>query len=190
MPLPLGACIISIVSERAFISLGSNVEPELHLPLAVSALSELGRLAAVSAAYQNPAVGPTAQPDFLNAAVLLDTELSPQALRRDLRRLESRLGRRRTADRFAPRTIDLDLVLYGSKVIDESGLHVPDPDLLVRAYLAVSVAELAPDFRHPITGERLAAIASRLAASSRLTLHSEVTQQIRLLAARPTADEA
>ncbi len=190
MPLPLGACIISTVGEQAFVSLGSNIEPERYLPQAVSALRELGRLQAVSAAYQNPAVGQTAQPDFLNAAVLLDTDLSPQVLRRDLSRLESRLGRRRTADKFAPRTIDLDLVLYGSKLLEEAGLHIPDPDLLVRAYLAVSVAELAPDFRHPITGERLAAIASRLAPSARLTLHPDVTRQIRLLAARPAVDEA
>jgi len=80
-------------------------------------------------------------------------------------------------------------VLYGSKVIEETGLHIPDPDLLVRAHLAVLVAELAPDFRHPITGERLAAIASRLAAPAQLTLHAEVTQQIRLLAARLAGDE-
>ena len=182
-------CIISSVSEQAFISLGSNIEPERYLPQAVGALRQLGRLLAVSAAYQNPAVGATAQPDFLNAAVLLDTELTPQALRHELRRLESRLGRRRTADKFAPRTIDLDLVLYGSKVIEETGLHIPDPDLLVRAHLAVLVAELAPDFRHPITGERLAAIASWLAAPAQLTLHAEVTQQIRLLAARLAGDE-
>lgn len=177
------------MGEQAFISLGSNIEPERYLPQAVGALRQLGQLQAVSAAYQNPAVGATAQPDFLNAAVLLDTMLSPQALRRELRRLESRLGRRRTADKFAPRTIDLDLVLYGSKVIEEAGLHIPDPDLLVRAHLAVLVAELAPDFRHPITGERLAAIASRLAGSARMTLHPAVTKLIRVLADRPAGDE-
>lgn len=186
----MDASIICAVGERVVISLGSNIEPERYLPQAVGALLELGRLVAVSAAYLNPAIGPNAQPDFLNAAALLVTELSPQDLRRELRRLESRLGRRRTADKFAPRTIDLDLVLYGSKVLEESGLHLPDPDLLVRAHLAVSVAELAPDLRHPITGERLAAIAARLSSSAGLVLQSRVTEQLRSLVARPSGAEA
>ena len=175
------------MGEQAVISLGSNIEPEQHLPLAVDGLHALGRVLAVTAAYRNPAVGPEGQPEFVNAALLLETEHTPRELQRALRQLETRLGRRRTADKFAPRVIDLDLVLFGSHVVEEGSLRLPDPDLLERAYLALLAAELAPDWRHPITGERMSALAARLAGSARLVPDEGVTAQLRARAAGPPA---
>ena len=182
MPLPLGACIIFAMGERAFLSLGSNVEPEHNLPRAALGLRPLGRILACSNVYRNPAVGPTPGPDFLNAAILLETELSPHILRTELRALEARLGRRRTADKYAARTIDLDLVLYGEHVIREPELELPDPELAARPHLAVPLAELAPDYLHPITGESLSSIAERLLPQAQMHLVPGVTRRLRIAA--------
>jgi 2-amino-4-hydroxy-6-hydroxymethyldihydropteridine diphosphokinase len=148
--------------ELAFIALGSNLSPETNLPLAAGRLAELGRVRAVSMVYQNPAIGPSPAPDFLNAAVLVETNLTAEDIRERLREIESDLGRVRTSDRYAPRTIDLDLCLLGAQVIETLELALPDPDLLTRPHLAIPLAELAPDFPHPVTGEPLGAIAERL----------------------------
>jgi 2-amino-4-hydroxy-6-hydroxymethyldihydropteridine diphosphokinase len=160
--------------ELAFISIGSNIDPEKHLPLAVALLPRIGELVAVSAVYQNPAVGPTPQADFLNAAALLRTELPPDQIRRRLRQIEAELGRQRTEDKYAPRTIDLDLALLGDQVLDTPELLIPDPELLARPHLAISMAELAPDHVHPVTQERLHAIAERLHPHADLTPRPDV----------------
>lgn len=160
--------------EQAFIALGSNIQPEEHLPRAVAHLGEVGCVVAVSSVYQNPAVGPTSQPDYLNAAVLVETELPPVEVRRRLRAIERELGRVRTADKDAPRTIDLDLVFFGSHVLEEAGLTIPDPKILSRAHLAVPLAEVSPAFRHPLTGETLQAIAARLRPGARMEARPDV----------------
>lgn len=147
------------MAETAFIELGSNIEPERYLPLAVAQLAELGQIQAVSSAYENPAIGPPGQPDFVNLAVRLKTDLQPGDLRSALRKIETELGRRRSPNRYAARVIDLDLCLYGSTVAEQDGLQIPDPDILERAYLAQTLAQLAPDFRHPLTGQTLSEIA-------------------------------
>jgi 2-amino-4-hydroxy-6-hydroxymethyldihydropteridine diphosphokinase len=136
--------------------------PEANLPRALARLGAVGRLLAVSRAYQSPAAGPAGQPDFVNAAVLLETELSPEALRARLRELEAELGRVRTADKFAPRPIDLDTILYDALVQETGEYTLPDPDLLVRPDLAVTLAELDPETVHPVTQEPLSSLAARL----------------------------
>jgi 2-amino-4-hydroxy-6-hydroxymethyldihydropteridine diphosphokinase len=163
------------VTERAFLSLGSNIEPERSLPRAVRGLRSLGRIVACSNVYQNPAIGPAHQPDFLNSAVLLETAHTPRALRAELRRLEERLGRRRTLDKYAPRTIDIDIVLFGSRVLYGPETTAPDPGLLIHAHIAIPAAELDPDYRHPVTGETLGSIADRLRLLAALTPRPDVT---------------
>lgn len=169
------------MAERAFVSLGSNVDPERNLLAALARLAEVGAALAVSGVYQSPAVGPRPAPDFLNAAVLIATEMPPQEIRLCLRQIESDLGRVRGNDPYAPRTIDLDLCLLGSLVLDTPSLRLPDPDILTRAYLAVTLAELAPDFVHPETGETLAAIAGRLAPDAQLIPRPELSRLVRRL---------
>jgi len=163
----------------AIIALGSNVDAERYLPQAVAALTELGSVRKVSTAYENPAVGPPGQPDFLNAAVWLETDEAPDSLRRSLHDIELRLGRERGADRYAPRTVDLDLCMWDRKVDDRSDHPLPDPDLLTRAYLAAVVAELLPDLEHPVTGETMQAIADRLAPGADLRPRPGVTARMR-----------
>lgn len=160
--------------ELAFISIGSNIQPEKHLPLAVARLPRIGELVAFSTVYQTPAVGPTPQADFLNAAALLRTELPPDQIRRRLRQIEAELGRQRTEDKYAPRTIDLDLALLGDQVMETTELTLPDPEILTHPHLAIPLAELAPNHIHPVTHERLQDIAERLRPNAELKPRPDV----------------
>ncbi len=136
------------------LSLGSNIAPAENLKTAVELLREKLPVTAVSRAWKSPAVG-SGGPDYLNAAVLVDTWLYPRLLKDEvLRPIERSLGRRRGKNKFAPRTIDIDIVIYDGKVLD--------PKLWTQAYLALPVAELLPHLIHPATGETLEDIASRL----------------------------
>lgn len=166
------------MTKKAFVSLGSNIEPEKNLPLAVERLAKIGEILAVSMVYQNPAVGPTPQPDFLNAAVLIDTDLEPLEIWAELREIEAALGRVRSEDKYAPREIDLDLCLLGDWVFESRELTLPDPGLLLRPHLIVPMAELAPDFRHPLSGESLAQIADRLRMDAQLTPRPDVALKV------------
>ena len=130
-------------TELAFIALGSNIESEYHLPEATRRLHSVGRMKSVSIAYQSNPIGDRDQPDFLNAAVLLSVSEEPEVLRKLLQEIETSMGRVRTDDKYASRTIDLDLVLLGDRV--EPKFPLPDPDILTREHLAVPLAEL--DFR-------------------------------------------
>jgi len=131
-------------------------------------------LAIPSPVYQNPAIADEPQPDYLNAAVLIETALNPLAIRDKLRAIEADLGRIRTEDKFAPRTIDLDLCILGDRVLNHELLSLPDPDLLKRAHLAVTLAELRPDFLHPITGDSLEEIAHELQKDAELNPRPDV----------------
>lgn len=142
--------------------------------MAGARLRDVGSILAASRVYQSAAAGPPGQPDFVNAAVLLETDLAPEALRARLRQIEAGLGRVRVDDKYAPRPIDLDLVLYDDLVMDTAPLSLPDPDLLVRPYLAVTIAELDPIGVHPVTGESLAAIAARLGGAALLVPRPDI----------------
>jgi 2-amino-4-hydroxy-6-hydroxymethyldihydropteridine diphosphokinase len=149
----------------AYISLGSNIEPERNLPLALPALGRIGSLRQVSQVYESEAVGPSGQPAFLNAAVRIDLEEGQGQLRARLRAVEAELGRVRTGDKFAPRTIDLDLVAMEDYL---------DPDVATRAYLAVTLAEIAPHLRVGRDGEPIGSVAERLRRTTRLRLRPDV----------------
>jgi 2-amino-4-hydroxy-6-hydroxymethyldihydropteridine diphosphokinase len=146
----------------AYLSVGSNIDKERNIKRAVELLAEMVPVRAVSSVYETAPVGKPDQEPFLNAAVIVETDRPPEALKQDvLAVVEERLGRRRTADRNAPRTIDLDIVLYDDAVSQAGGGAIPDPELLVRPHLAVPLAEIAPDYVHPLTGQTLRAIAEQ-----------------------------
>jgi len=165
-----------------FITLGSNVEPETHLRRAVNLLAERFAIRAISRVYETPpinAAGDIAadQTPFLNAALLVDTDLPPHELKYDvLRPLEAQLGRVRTADKFAPRPIDLDIALYGDQVFHDAlhGIVIPDPDIVTRAHIALPLADLAPGFVHPTAGKTLAEIAAPFAAAPGIRLRADI----------------
>jgi len=146
----------------AYVVFGSNIDPEHNLPRALALLSERTRVTATSGVYRTRPVGRQDVPPFLNAAVALRTRLSPAELKFGLLRpIEAELGRVRSADRNAPRTIDLDLVLYGDRIVEEpaAGLMLPDPDIASRAHVVLPLAELAPGLRHPVLGKTLRELA-------------------------------
>ena len=154
---------------RACVGLGGNVgEVAQTLAAAIAALDALPdtRLLQASRLYRTPAWGRRDQPDFLNAAAVLDTVLDAQALLAELLALEQRFGRERDAgdERWGPRRLDLDLLLYGEAVIDEAGLQVPHPHLHERAFALVPLAEVAPAAVIPGRGTVAAALAALDAA--------------------------
>jgi 2-amino-4-hydroxy-6-hydroxymethyldihydropteridine diphosphokinase len=130
---------------RAFIAVGSNIDPEENVPKAMRLLAERTRLVGLSTVYQTGPEGRPEQPRYYNLVVEIRTDLSPNELkRRVLREIERELGRRRTADKYAPRVIDLDLILYGDMVSTSGSLRLPDPQIQRRPFLAVPLCELAP----------------------------------------------
>lgn len=150
--------------KRVFVSLGSNIEKEQNLPEAIRLLAERCQLVAASKVYETTPVGYDDQPSFLNAAVLIETDLDAATFKHQvLAHIERELNRVRTADKFAPRTIDADIILYDDDVLDlDADHHIPDPDLMRFAHVAVPIADLDPDMCHPESGERLGQIAQRL----------------------------
>lgn len=131
----------------AYLGLGSNLEqPARQLVRALAALAALprSRLARVSAVYRSAAVGPGPQPDYLNAAARLDTALAPLALLERMQAIEQAQGRVRTV-RWGPRTLDLDLLLYGDRHIETPRLQVPHPRLAERDFVLYPLAEIAGD---------------------------------------------
>ncbi len=152
-------------ATKTLISVGSNIEPRRHLPEALRRLGPRLRVLALSRVYETEPVGAAGTPPFLNAAILAETVLAPLDLKHQvLRPVERELGRERGADADAPRTLDLDIAIFGDLVLREPalGLEIPDPDVLSRAHVAVPLADVAPNLRHPVTGETLAEIAARL----------------------------
>lgn len=135
----------------AAIGLGGNVgDSAAVLGRAFDALAALPRtrLLRASGLYRTPAWGLEAQPDFINASALLETALAPAALLAAMLGVERRFGRVRAADgsdRWGPRVLDLDLLLYGDREIDEPGLRVPHPRLHERAFALVPLVEVLPD---------------------------------------------
>ncbi len=151
----------------AYLSLGSNLDKEHNLPAAVGLLAAHGRVLAVSSVYETAPIGNPDDPSFFNAAVALETALQPAELKQQvLARIEQQLGRLRSADPNAPRTIDVDISLFDDAILDLGKRHIPDPEIVRFPHIAVPLADLAPDFRHPETGETLAQIADRVTAAA------------------------
>jgi 2-amino-4-hydroxy-6-hydroxymethyldihydropteridine diphosphokinase len=140
--------------HHVYLSLGSNIKPEVHLPKAVRMLKEVGQVQAISNAWESHAVGSDG-PNFLNACVLFLSNLQPDDLKDQIiRPIEANLGRVRYADKNAPRTIDLDVVLF-----DETPFNI---EFWAYAFVVVPLAELIPDFVHPVSGEKLSRVSEQL----------------------------
>src|SRR5262249_34847168 len=149
---------------RATIGLGSNLgDREANLRQALEHLAQTPDTAVVRASslYDTEPVGVEEQPHFLNAVAQLETQLSPQQLLWNLKLIERRLGRVRT-QRWGPRTIDLDLLLYEDLVLDEDDLQIPHPELAKRSFVLVPLVELDPLLVHPATGETMLALLQKL----------------------------
>lgn len=142
----------SDVLVPAYIGLGSNLDdPAAQVRRALAALAAMSdtRLIASSAFYRSPPMGPQDQPDFVNAVAGLLTRLPARELLGALQAIEDAQGRRRDGTRWGPRTLDLDLLLYGGLCLEEEGLVLPHPGLAERAFVLVPLLELAPGLRVP-----------------------------------------
>jgi 2-amino-4-hydroxy-6-hydroxymethyldihydropteridine diphosphokinase len=141
----------------AHVSGGSNLDAEKHLRQAARALRERYPGTRFSRVYRNPAIG-FEGPDFLNFVAELPVAGEPAALKAELERIEGLCGRERDAPRWAPRAMDLDILLFGERVLDQPGLVLPRPQLLKWAFMLGPLAELAPDTRHPVAGATIGAL--------------------------------
>lgn len=150
----------------AYIGLGSNISPDQNLVRGIKYLRQYVNVLSYSNVWETapvPAIGPS----FLNAAVLIETLLTPNLLKFIiLRRIEVQLGRIRTYNKNAPRTIDLDILIYDDQLMD--------PKVWTHAFVAVPLSELIPNFTNPATGETLKLAAERLARETKVGLRPEV----------------
>ena len=133
------------VPVQAFIALGSNINPRKNIEEALNALSRKCTIAALSSFYLSPPLNRPEQPDFINVVAKIKTDQPPFALKYEiLRKIEADAGRCRSADKYAARPIDLDILLYGDEQISGSELNIPDPDICLRPFLFVPLLELDP----------------------------------------------
>lgn len=157
--------------HEACLMLGSNIDPIEHLQKALALLREHGEITRMSTTWETTAVG-SPGPNFYNLAICLHTPLSSDDLKwQVLRSIESRLGRIRTADKNAPRTIDLDIIVYDGEVLD--------PQLWKRFFVTIPMAELLPDLRNPSGGQWLHEIAKEFKARNQAIPHPELAALIK-----------
>lgn len=130
---------------RIFIGLGSNIDPETNIRTALHLLSAQIRITGISTFYRTLPIDRPEQEPFINGVIEIETDIPPFELKQVLLKIEAESGRIRTEDKYAPRTIDLDILIYGNIIISSPQLTIPDPDILNRAFIAIPMCELAPD---------------------------------------------
>jgi len=147
---------------RAYVGLGANLgDAAGHVERAIAQLAALGAVRA-SSLYRSEPLGDPDQPWYVNAVVALDTELEAHELLLRLRAIERRFGRAPGRPRWAPRELDLDLLLYGEQISAEADLVLPHPGLTLRRFVLEPLAELAPDARDPRSGRSAAELLAGL----------------------------
>lgn len=140
--------------HQVYLSLGSNIQPETNLPRALGLLHKYGEIRKISNVWESEAVG-SSGPNFLNACALFLTPLSlPELKERVIHPVEASLGRKRTKDKFAPRTIDIDIIIFDNKSCNDKFWN--------QAFVVVPLAEIYPDFQNPLTHEIITETATRL----------------------------
>ena len=140
--------------HKAVLCLGSNIDPVINMQRAAALLRNHVYVSALSSCVEAEAIG-TVGPNFLNMAAMIETDLDAQEIKTQvIGAIEQALGRVRTADKYAPRTIDIDIVVFDGDVLDQT--------LWKRAYIALTCGELLPGLTHPETGELISQVAARL----------------------------
>lgn len=161
-----------------YVGVGSNVDPHQNVVAALEHLLAKVTITGVSTFYQTAPLERPDQPAFANGVFSLTTDLAPVQVKQLLCAVEVSLGRRRTGDRHAPRTIDLDLLILGDFVSEDERLPLPDPDIRRRSFVARPLLELAPDLILPDSGERLSDVEAT-ASDPELVPDVELTAALR-----------
>lgn len=152
--------------KGVYIGVGSNIDPEVNIRKALDLLREHVQIVGVSTFYRTMPIDRPEQESFINGVIEIDSYIQPVELKHLLRKIETKTGRIRTSDRYSPRTIDLDILVYDDLVISSPELTIPDPDIRNRAFTAIPLCELAPDLIIPGWGEPICVIAKRLEADT------------------------
>jgi 2-amino-4-hydroxy-6-hydroxymethyldihydropteridine diphosphokinase len=164
---------------RAFVAVGSNIDPAANVRRALELLALEARLVAVSTVYRTRPLGRPKQADYYNCVAEIETEIPPTDLKCGvLRRIEGALGRERGEDKFAARTIDMDLIAYDELEMETADLELPAPEIQCRPFVAVPLAELAPELTLPGLGVRAASLAATMSNADMEPLAS-YTEQVR-----------
>ena len=154
--------------KLAYLSLGSNVgDRSANLNAAIDRIASLGKVIAVSSFYETEPVEFAAQPWFLNCAVALDTEKMPRQLLAAILAIEKDMGRRRVQKK-GPRTLDIDILLFGNSTIQAKGLTIPHPSMHERRFVLAPLAEIAAEARHPVFKRTIGELRDLLPAGQRV----------------------
>lgn len=159
----------------AYIGIGSNLgEPEQQIHQAVNALEQIQNttLAEISSLYFSRPMGPQDQPDYMNAVAALETTLTPLELLDALQHIENEAGRVRKDERWGPRVLDLDILLFGEQIIDNERLTVPHYGMKLREFVLIPLAEIAPDLTLP-DRSKVAELCQQIATNG-LKVHSKL----------------
>lgn len=157
----------------AFLSLGSNIKPEKNMLEAVRLLSHHVKILKASTVYLTEPLQRKSQPAYYNCVIKIETDIEPRKLKFDvLRVIEEELGRKRIKDKFASRTIDIDIILYGNLIVSTKELILPDPDIRRRAFLAIPLSEIEPDLVLPIGNKSIREIVDRFKKPKMMELKS------------------
>jgi 2-amino-4-hydroxy-6-hydroxymethyldihydropteridine diphosphokinase len=150
---------------RAFLSVGSNIDPAENIKKALKLLRSDVCITGISTVYLTPAEDRPEQPSYYNCVVEVETQELPVKFKYSiLRPIEEALGRKRSEDKFAARTIDLDLILYDDLIMETETIILPDPQISRRAFVALPICELSPKLRLPGSGLLISEIAASLPA--------------------------
>lgn len=166
---------------QAFVAVGSNIDPEKNVLEALCLLAGSCRVTGISTVYRTDPDGRPHDPPYYNCVVRVETVLSPVEFKLSvLRRIEDGLGRVRTPDRSDNRTIDLDLILFGSATVSSPALTIPDPDIQARPYLIIPLSELAPGLVIPGKSRSIEELAASMEAlpMERLTRYTELLKKV------------
>lgn len=169
------------MSDRAYIGIGSNLGDRIeHCQETIRAISEIAGITAMRASsfYETAPVPPASGGWFVNGVVSVQTQLAPGALLRELLRIERSMGRAAERARGEDRSIDLDLLLVGSQIVDQPGLVLPHPRLHQRRFVLVPLCELDPDLRHPVLGVTMRQLLDHLDDPSLVRLLVSVVRSV------------